>query len=132
MALWTNLRELQLQNNQFGVGLILGNEGDQDFNMIPTELGDLSNLEILTLTNNPTLGVPPSLAEESERSISNTIPTEFGRLTNLAELELSICALTSTVPTELGLMTSLTLLSADENVFEGTIPTELGLLTALT
>ena len=131
LGLWTTLRELQLQDNEFGVGLFLPDEEDLD-NMIPTELGSLTNLEVLNLTNNPGLGVPPTVSSGSSQTVSNTIPSEFGSLTKLAELEITNCALTSTLPTELGLLTSLTLLRADDNMLAGTMPSEIGLLTALT
>ena len=131
LGLMTSLQELQLQDNEFGVGLFLPDEEDLD-NMIPTEMGGLTNLEVLNLTNNPGLGIPPSVSSGSSQAVTNSIPSEFGSLTRLAELGISNCALTSTLPTELGLLTSLTLLRANDNMLAGTVPSEVGVLTALT
>jgi hypothetical protein len=76
----TNLRTLSIRNNNIG-GTLHG------------ELGTLRNLEGLFLNHN---------------SFRSTIPTEFGRLTNLFDgLDLSSNSLTGQVPSELGLLIDL-------------------------
>ncbi len=84
---------------------------------IPTELGNLTNLEWLSLDDN---------------ALSGSIPTELGNLTNLTELWLNKNQLSGSIPTELGNLTNLTGLWLDKNQLSGSIPTELGNLTNLT
>ncbi|CAB9528542.1 Leucine Rich Repeat [Seminavis robusta] len=76
---------------------------------IPTELGNLSGLQILSL--------------QSNHLISGTIPVELGNATKLAELELSnLPMLTGTIPPDL--WTQLSSLNLEGSVgVTGTIPT---------
>ena len=83
---------------------------------IPAELGSLSELTILRLSNNKSTG---------------TIPPEFGNLTNLKWLSLWNNQLTGTIPQQLGNLSSLTMLRLEWNDLTGTIPPELGNLTSL-
>mmetsp|Transcript_107680 Transcript_107680/g.313280 ORF Transcript_107680/g.313280 Transcript_107680/m.313280 type:complete len:208 (+) Transcript_107680:367-990(+) len=64
----------------------------------------------------------------SYKSYTGTIPTEFGELTKLTEMQLNSNSLTGHIPTELGACTGLTLLTVDSNTLNGALPSELGLL----
>jgi len=83
---------------------------------IPTELGNLSNLESLELAWN---------------NLTGEIPTELGNLTNLWALYLSNNQLTGEIPTELGNLPHLGEISLSDNQLTGEIPTELGNLIPL-
>ena len=83
---------------------------------IPSEIGQLSNLESLTITYD---------------GISGTIPTEFGQLDfNLGVLDLRKNYLSGPIPSEIGQM-DLGVLYLDGNWLTGTIPPELGQLTRM-
>eukprot|EP01046_Picozoa_sp_COSAG06_P022713 COSAG06_NODE_1773_length_8428_cov_7.738384_1_plen_535_part_00 len=111
---------------------------------IPSELGDLTNLQVLSLNSNPSLSgtIPSELGDltnlqqlglYSNPSLSGTIPSELGELTNLQKLYLhSNPSLSGTIPSELGDLTNLQTLYLDSNPsLSGTIPSELGELTNL-
>ena len=87
---------------------------------IPATMGNLTNLEILSLDDN---------------QLSGTIPTELGNLTNLEFLYLNDNQLSGTIPTELENLTNLQHLFLSENaLLEGTLPlvlTELSKLKTL-
>ena len=84
---------------------------------VPAQLGNLTSLTSLNLTNN---------------QLSGSIPTQLGSLTALTNLGLGHNQLTGSIPTQLGSLTSLRSLSLYNNQLSGTIPTQLGSLTALT
>ena len=84
---------------------------------IPPELGSLSNLQGLYLSDN---------------ELSGEIPAWLGNLSNLIELDLSGNALSGEIPPELGSLSNLTELHLDENQLSGEIPPELGNLSSLT
>jgi len=84
---------------------------------IPPEIGLLTSLTALNLSNNALVG---------------TLPSEIGRLTSLIALNLFNNAFAGTLPSEIGLLTSLTYLDLLNNDFAGTLPSEIGLLTSLT
>ncbi|MEN8217501.1 MAG: S8 family serine peptidase, partial [Pseudomonadota bacterium] len=107
---------------------------------IPTELGNLTNLETLELSDNQLTGsIPTELGNLTNletldldfNQLTGSIPTELGNLTNLWELRLSGNQLTGTIPTELGNLTYLWEFYLYDNRLTGTIPTELGNLTYL-
>ena len=54
---------------------------------IPTELGRLSNLQVLDLDSN---------------NLTGTLPTELGKLINVTGLHLSSNSLKGTIPSEIG------------------------------
>ena len=83
---------------------------------IPSELGSLSNLEILSLFQN---------------KLTGTIPAELGSLSKLTELGLFSNQLTGTIPSELGSLSNLEILYLLQNELTGTIPAELGSLSNL-
>ncbi|MBC6476052.1 MAG: hypothetical protein GDA48_27240 [Hormoscilla sp. GM102CHS1] len=66
-----------------------------------SELGDLSNLQVLELYNN---------------SLSGTFPSELGDLSNLQELELYNNSLSGTFPSELGELSSLQVILLDKSL----------------
>ena len=107
---------------------------------VPPELGNLANLESLSLGDNDLSGpVPPELGNlanlESlsleDNDLSGSIPAELGSLTNLGNLSLGHNELTGPVPPELGGLTKLWFLDLAGNALTGPIPTELGSLTKL-
>ena len=105
------------------------------------ELGDLTNLNSLWLSNNSLSGsIPVELGDLtnlsslwlSRNSLSGSIPAELGDLTNLTDLLLHTNSLSGSIPAELGDLTKLGSLSLSRNSFSGSIPVELGDLTNLT
>ena len=83
---------------------------------VSEELGDLSNLEVLSLSGN---------------QLTGEIPTELGALSNLEVLFLSGNQLTGEVPTGLGNLSSLERLSLISNQLTGELPEGLTGLSAL-
>jgi hypothetical protein len=84
---------------------------------VPTDLGQLTLLKILTLSLNALFG---------------SIPMEIGSLSKLTILQLNRNGFTGTIPTEIGLLTNLSeFLDLSDNKFTGTIPTEIGNLKKL-
>lgn len=78
---------------------------------LPTEIGDLSELQELNLVAN---------------TIGGSLPVELGNLSKLEKFELASNQFTGTIPTELGNLTKLIMFRLDENQLTGTIPVELG------
>ncbi len=114
--------------------------GNQLSGQIPSDLGDLSNLEYLTLRDNQLSGnIPSELGNLSNlknlwlnnNSLMGSIPSELGNLSNLTLLELGHNRLSGNIPPELGNLTSLKSLSLDRNQLSGPIPTSLANLTNL-
>ena len=83
---------------------------------IPTELGNLSNLERLYIYGDKTLSL----------SLDGGIPTELGNLTKLTTLVLQYAGLTGAIPSELGDMTDLEWLNIQGNRLSGGIPPGVG------
>ena len=81
---------------------------------IPSELGNLTNLETLSLWDNELRG---------------EIPVELGVLANLKVLYLNNNELSGEIPSGLGNLTNLTTLALPNNELSGEIPSELGNLT---
>lgn len=85
--------------------------------MIPVELGDLTQLSILSLLENHLVG---------------PIPPELGKLTNLVHLDFDENQLSGPIPPELGNLTNLKYLWMKDNVgLFGPLPVEMTRLTDL-
>ena len=117
------------------------NTGNGLLGSMPSELGNLANLEELDLRGNSLRGViPPELGRLAKLEVlllvrsqlQGTIPPELGNLASLTDLRLSLNLLHGTVPSELGNLAKLKVLWLDRNQLESTIPPELGNLTELT
>ena len=107
---------------------------------IPSELGNLSSLTNLRLSNNELTGsIPAELGNLSSleslslwnNKLTGPIPTELGSLSNLTFLRLNWNQLTGSIPSELGNLTNLESMYLGGNRLTGTIPSELGRLTNL-
>ena len=102
---------------------------------IPHEIGELSSLQILDLSENggksvdpgPIVGGPDRVVETG---LTGRIPRELGELSSLQILDLSGNRLTGRIPSELGKLGSLEYLDLGGN-FLRSIPAELGNLAAL-
>ena len=92
---------------------------------IPAEIGDLVNLEWLDLSNR--------LESRYERNnqLTGPIPAEIGNLAKLRYLNLSSNRLTGSIPSELGRLGELEELWLFSNRLSGEIPAELGNLGSL-
>ena len=107
---------------------------------IPTQLGDLSSLIDLNLTDNELTGeIPSELGDLSSlrdldldhNRLTGEIPAELGELTSLFVLSLRWNQLTGEIPTELGDLPKLQHLDLDHNQLTGEIPTELASISRL-
>ena len=114
--------------------------GYQLTGVIPTELGQLSQLRQLYLGGNQLTGpIPTELGQLSQlrrlslggNQLTGPIPTELGQLSQLELLHLGSNQLTSEIPAELGRRSQLKWLHLDDNQLTGPIPTELGQLSDL-
>lgn len=105
----THLSQIGLSNPASGSTGLTGT--------LPLAIGQLTQLEYLVLDGN---------------AFETTIPTIYGGLQNLKELNLQKNAgIVGTLPSEFGLLTSLKILQLSDTRLSGDIPTELGLLTNL-
>ena len=107
---------------------------------IPSELGNLSNLEESDLGKNHLSGqIPRELGNLTyltsllldENELTGAIPTELGDLRELESLYLNENQLTGHIPLELSNLINLDTLLLDNNELTGEIPYELGDLTDL-
>ena len=119
-------------------GIVLSN--NQLTGGIPTELGNLSNLEYLGLSSNQLTGpMPPELGDLnnlrwlhlSQNQLTGGIPTELGNLSSLEYLFLDVNQLTGGIPTELGNLSNLEYLGLSSNQLTGSIPAALSNLASL-
>lgn len=147
---WPVLKNLDFGNNDF-VGTIPTNlpsslvslrlDRNSVGGSLPTELGTLTNLKSVIVTQNFRLGgaLPSELGRCSSletlqidsNTFSGKIPSEFGNLPAILEIRLGQNDFTGRIPSELGLCTTLTKLDLNNNNFINAVPTELGKLTAL-
>ena len=91
-------------------------EGINLSGQIPSEIGNLSELEKLIFLDN---------------ELTGEIPTELGKLTRLKLLDLGRNEFTGSIPIDLSSLTKLQRLWLDNNRLTGTIPPELGDLPSL-
>ena len=84
--------------------------GNQLSGSIPSELGNLANLQALNLWGN---------------QLSGPIPSELGNLDNLQALRLDSNQLSGSIPSELGNLADLKALSLGNNQFSGCVPVKL-------
>ena len=98
--------------------------------VIPTELGELSELRLLHLYGNDLGGeIPPELGnlanldtlDLGDNRLTGHIPSELGQLSRLVSLDLSANQLTGTVPAEVGDLERLEWLVIAENDLTGSI-----------
>ncbi|XP_034197190.1 probable LRR receptor-like serine/threonine-protein kinase At3g47570 [Prunus dulcis] len=119
----TELKRLIINDNHFGGTLptsisnlstkleIFWFQRNQIQGSIPTDIGNLVNLESLAMREN---------------SLTGNIPTEIQKLSSLVELEISFNTLSGSIPSSLGNLTKLYELSLQGNNLEGGIPSSLG------
>ena len=105
---------------------------------IPAELGSLTNLERLDLSDNQLSGVPAELGNLSNlKSLDlshnrlTEIPGELGSLSNLTRFYLQGNQLSGEIPSELGSLSNLEWLWLQRNQLSGEIPAGLGSLSSL-
>lgn len=107
---------------------------------IPSELGNMNDLEILNLNSNSLVGdIPAEIGDLSNlvkldlsnNQISGSLPSTISNLNNLELLNISTNNLIGTIPPELGNLINLELLSLADNLLSGAIPVELGNLSNL-
>lgn len=95
-------------NPQKSIVTFLGLANLQLSGTLPSEIGNLTNLESLMLEGN---------------NISGQIPTEMGKLSKLVSLDLSNNHLSGPIPQSLGQLQSLTYLRLNNNSLSGPFPT---------
>ena len=103
---------------------------------VPAEVGRLSALRDLSLSDNQLTSVPAEIGQLTSLEVLflqgnqlTSVPAEIGQLTSLTELSLGSNLLTS-VPAEIGQLTSLELLGLGQNQLTS-VPAEIGQLRSL-
>jgi len=108
---------------------------------IPTEIGNLKQLEYLMLDGNMITGTLPSTLGNlsnlkwlslPRNNISGSIPSTFGNLNNLQFMDLHKNRLSGSIPSTLGNLSKLEyMIILNHNSISGTIPSDLGRLSML-
>lgn len=121
------------------IGLVLPSNGLTG--ELPTELGLLSELQVLDLEDNYLSGdLPPGIGNLAglrvlnlgDNLLSGPLPVEFAQLTELTDLNLHFNRLSGPVPAFLGSLSKLRVVDLRNNELSGTVPVELGRLSDLT
>ncbi len=94
-----------------------GNGGNNLQGIIPAEIGNLDELRILILNDNP--------------GLISTIPSEIENLSQLFRLHITNCNLSGHLPEELGSLSALNFLQLAGNNIDGTIPSSFDQLNAI-
>jgi len=127
--------------NWYGITVAAGRvteiaiEGDNLNGVIPSTLGNLSDLNILDLSFNHITGtIPSSLANLSDltdldlgsNQLSGNIPPALSKLSNLSQLYLDNNQLSGGIPSSLGNLSNLSELDLESNQLSGNIPSSFG------
>ncbi|KAM7251487.1 hypothetical protein ACFE04_023370 [Oxalis oulophora] len=108
--------------------------------LIPSSMGNLTNLKNLCLADNSLTGGFPSsfsqllalqILDLSHNSLAVSIPDYFGSLTNLTRLDISMNYLYGSIPDGLGKLLKLQYLNVSSNSLSGSLPAQLGNLDSL-
>ena len=129
MVLWEGVIVSCSRVTELALGALMGS--------IPTELGNLSHLQRLSLSGGLTGGIPSTLGNLSHlrslylgyNDLTGSIPTELGNLSQLQGLDLSHNELTGSIPAELGNLSNLYDLRLASNPLSGCIPNALTRVT---
>jgi len=109
---------------------------------VPTEIGSMTNLLIWVTARNDMSGSLPSELGQLSNSLlrihmdenpklTGTLPTQFGQLAALEDLQIYGTQLSATIPTEFGLLSNLTIWDMSANQLTGSLPSELGQLSRI-
>jgi len=119
----------------------VNSEGNNLVGNISPQIGNISRLKHLHLSNNQLSGnIPSEISNIShlnslllfKNELSGNIPPELGNLSHLLHLELDLNDLSGGIPAELGKLSKLSELWLSTNQLTGNIPNELGNLNNLT
>ena len=92
--------------------------------VIPPQIGNLTNLQVLTL-DNYTAKTPAGTPTPADiNQLTGRIPRELGNLVNLKKLKLDHNTLSGTIPTELRKLVKLEELTLSHNYIYGGVPPE--------
>ncbi len=145
---WTNRWDLSSPMDTW-FGVTLNEEGCvNELNLfnnnlngsIAVEIGNLSELELLSLSTNELIGEIPLELEKLTRlrtldlginNLSGSIPSELSKLTNLRALSLASNQLIGDIPSSIGDLVLLQELYLDQNEFTGIIPSSFEKLNEL-
>ncbi len=128
---WHGVNVDPVRNRVVGLDL----EYNQLSGSIPTEIGNLTNLEYLNISRNQLSGsIPTEIGNLSsleflylsDNQLSGSIPAEIGNLNNLMLLFLYNNHLSGSIPAEIGRLVNLWSLNLEENQLSGSIPAEIG------